>query len=80
MDGCEEMYHMIGATNITDIEVSPTGKLIMTDQGGEGLFVFDLRDAFATACRHIFQQPTIRLSVNPAEKRIAGDSRRLFVL
>ena len=46
VDGYEEMSYILGATNITDIEVSPDGDLLLVDQGGEGLITFDLVGEF----------------------------------
>ena len=53
-NGYQQMDQSIGATNITDIEVSPKNELIFVDQGGEGLVVFDLLDTFDTVGRHIY--------------------------
>ena len=51
--GYEEMYRIIGATQITDMAVSPDDELMLVDKGGEGLIVFDLIDDFSSVGRHI---------------------------
>jgi hypothetical protein len=51
--GYEEMFRTVGATNITDIEQSPKGELMLVDKGGEGLITFDLMGAFDTVGSHV---------------------------
>ena len=53
VNGYEEMFVGLGATNITDIEISPDNELFMIDKGGEGLIVFDLLNDFKTNGSHI---------------------------
>lgn len=46
VNGYEEMYRNIVGTNITDIEFTPDNQIVMVDQAGEGLIVFDLLTSF----------------------------------
>jgi hypothetical protein len=52
-DGYKGMFSFIGGTNITDIEMSPDSELMLIDQAGEGLIMFDLLDSFSTIGGHI---------------------------
>jgi hypothetical protein len=53
IDGYEEMYRTLGATNITDIEIAPDGDLLLVDKGGEGLIVFDMLENFSVVGSNI---------------------------
>lgn len=52
--GYKSMESSLGVTKVTDIEVMPNSELLLVDQNGEGLVVFDLLSDFASVGRHIY--------------------------
>ena len=52
--GYRGLDQAIGVTNVTDIEIMPDNELLLLDQNGEGLVVFDLLGEFSSVGRHIY--------------------------